>query len=92
MWLARIQQQLADAVPPDLLAKCSPIQQADLRVTQQWLRLIVWQLSTASGYLSSTATDESMQLLYPIKLSKDLWDTLQQIEVQAMDVHGIGLV
>lgn len=89
-WLAGLQQQLTEAVPLDL--KCTKIQEADLRVTQQWLRLVVWQLSTASGCLSSAAHDESMTLLYPIKLSKELAETLQYIEVSAMDVHGIGLV
>ena len=89
IWLAGLQQQLTDAVPPDL--KCTKIQEADLRVTQQWLRLVVWQLSTASASLSSTAHDESMTLQYPIKLSKDLADTLQYIEIEAMDVHGIWL-
>ena len=90
LWLTGIQQELDKAVPADL--KCTKIQEADLRVTQQWLRLVVWQLSTASGCLSSTAHDESMTLLYPIKLSKDLADTLQYIDVEAMDVHGIALV
>ena len=90
IWLAGLQQQLTDAVPPDL--KCTKVQEADLRVTQQWLRLVVWQLSTASGCLSSAAHDESMTLLYPIKLSKDLAETLQFIDIEAMDVHGIGLV
>ncbi|KAI4145302.1 MAG: hypothetical protein LQ340_006334, partial [Diploschistes diacapsis] len=86
-WLAGLQQQLTEAVPLDL--KCTKIQEADLRVTQQWLRLVVWQLSTASGCLSSAAHDESMTLLYPIKLSKELAETLQYIEVSAMDVEKL---
>ena len=90
LWLAGLQRQLSEAIPEHL--KCTKIQEADLKVTQQWLRTIVWQLSTAYGCLSSTAPDESMTLLYPIKVSKDMVEILRYIDTQAMDVHGIGLV
>jgi hypothetical protein len=88
--LASIQRQLSEAVREDV--KVTKIQEVDIRVTQQWLRTIVWQLSTASGCLSSTAQDESMTLLYPIKISKELTEILGYIEIQAMEVHGVGFV
>ena len=85
-----MQQQLTDAVPLNL--KCTEIQEADMRITQQWLRTIVWQLSTASGCLSSTNADESMTFRYPIEIAKDLASVTMRISLPAMQVHGIGLV
>lgn len=90
IWLAQLQQQLTEAVPIDL--KCTEIQEADVRITQQWLRTIVWQLSTASGCLSSTASNESMTLSYPIEIAKDLAAITARLSLESMEVHGIGLV
>ena len=90
VWLAQLQQQLTEAVPEDL--KCTEIQEADVRITQQWLRTVVWQLSTASGCLSSTASDESMTLSYPIKIAKDLAAITSRLSLESMEAHGIGLV
>ena len=89
-WLAHIQQQLTDAVPHNL--KCTEIQEADIRITQQWLRTIVWQLSTASGCLSSTNADESMTFRYPIEIARALSSVTTRISIPAMQVHGVGLV
>ena len=89
-WLARLQRQVTEAVPMDV--KCTTIQEADIRITQQWLRSIVWQLSTASGCLSSTAVDRSMTLRYPIEIAQDLAAVTTRLPLDAMDVHGIGLV
>ena len=89
-WLAQLQRQVTEAVPIDV--KCTTIQEADLRITQQWLRTIVWQLSTASGCLSSTARDSSMTLRYPIEIAQDLAAVTTRLPLDAMDVHGIGMV
>ena len=90
VWLAHMQQQLTDAVPPNM--KCTEIQEADMRITQQWLRTIVWQLSTQSGCLSSTNTEESMTFRYPIEIARDLAAVTTRLSLPAMQVHGIGLV
>ena len=89
-WLLQLQRQVTEAVPVD--AKCGPIQEADIRITQQWLRTIIWQLSTASRTLSSTAVNQSMTLRYPIEIARDLATLTMRLPMEAMDVHGIGIV
>ena len=89
-WLTQRQKQITDALPEDI--SCTEIQEADLRVTQQWLRAIVWQLATASGCLSSQSTDVSMTFSYPIKIAGDLLLTVNRLSRQSLEIHGIGLV
>ena len=68
------------------------VQMADLLVSQQWLRLVVWQLSTKLGLLSSTSVHESMTFQYPISIARDLTISTWNISQQSMEIHGIGLV
>lgn len=89
-WLANLQQQLSDALPPNLNSTES--QAADLRISQQWLRTMVWQLSITNGYLSSTSPDSSMTFKYPIEIARDLARDISILSLQSMEVHGIGLV
>lgn len=88
--LARLQQQLTEALPPFLSTTES--QAADLRTSQQWLRTMVWQLSIANGFLSSTSLDTSMTFRYPIEIAKDLVEVTRQFSKQSMEIHGIGLI
>lgn len=89
-WLARLQQQLSDALP--LYLQCTESQAVDLRCSQQWLRTMVWQLSISHGFLSSAASDNAMSFKYPIDISRDLVHSASQFSQSAMEVHGIGLV
>lgn len=88
--LARLQQQLTEALPAFL--NTTESQAADLRTSQQWLRTMVWQLSIANGFLSSTSPDNSMTFRFPIEIAKDLVAVAGQFSKQSMEIHGIGLV
>lgn len=88
--LARLQQQLTEALPAFL--NTTESQAADLRTSQQWLRTMVWQLSIANGFLSSNSPDTSMTFRFPIEIAKDLVAVTEQFSKQSMEVHGIGLV
>lgn len=89
-WLARLQQQLSDALPQYL--QCTESQAVDLRCSQQWLRTMVWQLSISHGFLSSAASDNAMSFRFPIEVSRDLVHSASQFSQGAMEVHGIGLI
>ena len=89
-WLANLQQQLSDALPPNLNSTES--QAADIRISQQWLRTMVWQLSITNGYLSSSSPDSSMTFKYPIEIARDLAKDISILSLQSMEVHGIDLV
>lgn len=89
-YLSQLQSQLVEALPPTL--DCTENQAADVRITQHWLRCMVWQLSMTNGYLKSKSDDASMTFNYPIEIARDLLKDIGNISLQAMEVHGVGLV
>lgn len=89
-WLAQLQQRLAHALPACLDGTES--QAADLRISQQWLRTMVWQLSISRGYLSSGSSQSSMTFHFPIIIARDLAAFTRQLSAQSMEIHGIGFV
>jgi len=89
-YLAALQQQLTEALPTYLNSTES--QAADLRVSQQWLRTMVWQLSIQNGCLSSSHENPSMTFQYPVEISRDLITMTSGFSHQSMEVHGVGLV
>ncbi|MCJ1287759.1 hypothetical protein MMC26_007111 [Xylographa opegraphella] len=90
IWLSTLQRQLDEALPEEL--NCPEAQEADLRISQQWLKIVVWQMSTASGCLSSTSTDAFMSFTYPIDVSKEIFAITSRLSPQSIEVHGIGLL
>ncbi|KAK0103195.1 hypothetical protein ONS95_014991 [Cadophora gregata] len=84
-----LQQQLSRPHPTSL--SLTSIQKADILVTQQWLRLIVWQSSMRQGLLSSTASEESMTFRYPLKIAHSLLDVISSLPTYSIEVHGMGI-
>ncbi|KAJ5519233.1 hypothetical protein N7453_001655 [Penicillium expansum] len=68
--LVRLEERIQSAVPADL--DLPDILMADLRVSQQWLRIMIWQLSTTAGFLSTNPTHECMDFRYPLLIAQDL--------------------
>ncbi|KAJ2899792.1 RING-3 protein [Zalerion maritima] len=67
------------------------IQKADLLMTQQWLRLIVWQASLRQGLLSSHAEHPSMRFSFPLSVAHDTVAVLSALPPKAVEVHGMGI-
>lgn len=84
-----LQQQLNLPHPSHL--SLTAIQKADILVTQQWLRLIVWQSSMRQGLLSSVAADESMTFRYPLKIAHSLLSVISSVPIASIEVHGMGI-
>lgn len=89
-WIAQLQNQLTDALPAYL--DCTESQAVELRITQQWLRTMLWQLCVSQGLVSSVAVDNTRTFKYPIEVSRDLLSMTHQFSQHAMEVHGVGLV
>ncbi|KAF4627509.1 hypothetical protein G7Y89_g10641 [Cudoniella acicularis] len=84
-----LQQQLNRPHPSHI--SLTDIQKADILVTQQWLRLIIWQSSMRQGLLSSNAEDESMTFRYPLKIAHSLLDVISSLPTTSIEVHGMGI-
>ncbi|OHE90940.1 fungal specific transcription factor domain-containing protein [Colletotrichum orchidophilum] len=83
------------------------IQKADLLITQQWLRLIVWQSSMRQGLLSWTDPADSgggvssgsgvgggnsMCFSFPLTVARDTASILSSLPSKAVEVHGMGIM
>ncbi|KAI1775881.1 hypothetical protein F4818DRAFT_390644 [Hypoxylon cercidicola] len=74
--------------PDDLL----PTQKANLRVTQLWLRIILWQLRLRLGHLSDQrATRSSRTYHYPLEVAKELTLSTRDLPLHSFQVHGVGI-
>ena len=89
-WLSHLQKQLSDALPLDL--RTTAHQEADIRITQQWLKIMVWQLSMANNALSSRSTHVALTFKYPVVVAQALIHDVKQMGVASLEVHGVGLI
>lgn len=89
-WLVQLQQQLSGILPEKLTSTES--QAANLRVSHQWLRMVTWRASMASGFLSSTSPHPAMRFTYPVDIARDLIKGTSDLALSSMSVHGCGLV
>lgn len=87
--LAILQEQLCRDLD---LTNVSEIQRADVLITQQWLRLMVWQTALRLGLISSTSMNPSYSYAYPIQIASSLQDVLKTLPSTAIEVHGLGIV
>lgn len=87
--LAMLQEQLCRDLD---LTNVSEVQRADVLITQQWLRLMVWQTALRLGLISSTSINPSYSYSYPIQIASSLQDVLKTLPSIAIEVHGLGIV
>jgi hypothetical protein len=89
-WIARLQTQLSETVPAYI--ECSEQQVVEIRVTQHWLKAMVWQLSFCHGLIGNVPNEPCLTAMYLIGISRDLLSMTQQFAHEAMEIHGAGLV
>lgn len=89
-WIVDLQRQLAQVLPKKLVS--TQTQAVDLRTSQQWLKIMTWQLSMSHRLLSSEAEDQALTLKFPVELSREMVTEAIHFPKEAMEVHGIGLV
>lgn len=87
--LVQLEERLRTTVPASLDIPETLL--ANIRVSQQWLRVTVWQLCTMLGFLSSEAANESLTFRYPLQIARDLAISTWKLPLHSMQMHGIGL-
>ena len=78
--------------PEGNYASLNSMQKADLVVTKQWLKTLVWRLAMSNTLLSSSSPKECLSLLFPVRLSKQLRRQLSAITKEDIEIHGSGIV
>jgi len=88
--LSQLQKLVSDAVPTCLAN--TEIQAVDLRTSQCWLKIKVWQLAIGHDLISSTASDSTLTFRYPVDVSRELVEQFECVSRHAIEVHGSELV
>jgi hypothetical protein len=89
-WIPMLQENLARALPD--VGNRTEIQQADLLVSREWLKVVVWQLCVNRGLLRSKGQDECMSFRFPVSIARNMVTIGQQLPAIAMEPHGVGIV
>jgi len=67
-------------------------QKANLRVTQLWLRLVMWKLRLRLGYLVEDSYQHNMTFRYPIDIARELMLSTRDLPASSFTVHGVGMI
>lgn len=74
------------------ISSCTESQKADLLLTRQWLKTMVWQLCVTRALLSSSTDEESMSIAYPITIARDAIIASNIVPPTAFEANGVGIV
>lgn len=89
-WLLELERNVRTALPPNLEA--SDAEKANLRVSQFWLRIKLWELFPRFGFLSTESVYECLTFRYPIAVAADLTVLAMKLPITSLQVHGVGMV
>jgi SP family general alpha glucoside:H+ symporter-like MFS transporter len=89
-WLLRLEDDVHNALPSIL--DVSDDETANIRVSQYWLLIKLWELFPRWGFLSSDSAYECLTFRYPVGIANKLTNTMTILPVSSLQVHGIGMV
>lgn len=67
-------------------------QQVDIRITQQWLQVMMWNLGLEAPVDRLVRNRAFQELNLPLAGGKCVMETLSSVSKPSIDVHGIGVV
>jgi hypothetical protein len=70
----------------------SMMQRADLIITREWLRTLVWRLAMSQALLSSRTSKDCLSLLFPVRLSTNLRQQVSSMSREDIEAHGSSIV
>ncbi|KAF9883235.1 hypothetical protein FE257_003829 [Aspergillus nanangensis] len=91
-WVEQKHRELADDLWELEVSMLSDLQQADLVVTRQWMRTLLWQMAMSNCLLSSHASCPSLSLEMPLRLSTQLRQFLTRISQNTLQIHGSSIL
>ncbi|KAF2261348.1 hypothetical protein CC78DRAFT_500227 [Lojkania enalia] len=87
--LTLAQKQLNDDVASKNLE--NELQRADISMTQQWMRIFLWQKALEVTSMSSTDPDHEFSFSFPAKVAKDVLSYLTSLSRESLEAHGPGM-
>ncbi|EAW12051.1 putative C6 zinc finger domain protein [Aspergillus clavatus NRRL 1] len=91
-WVEQKHRELEDELWELEVSSLTDMQQADLVVTRQWMRTLLWQMAMSNCLLSSHASCPSLSLEMPLRLSSQLRQFLTRISQNTVQIHGSSLL
>lgn len=88
--LARAQQELSADESP--LSLESELQRADISMTQQWMRIFLWQHALNVTNLSSANAHDEFSFSFPAQVAQNVLSNLSSLSKQSVEAHGPGMV
>lgn len=88
--LALAQQQLSSDEAP--LSLENELQRADISMTQQWMRIFLWQHALNVTNLSSMNNDNEFSFSFPAQVAQNVLSSLSSLSKQSVEAHGPGMV
>lgn len=92
-WVEAKSRELEGSPESDSMsfANLSQMQRADLSITREWLRTLVWRLAMGQTLLSSRSSKECLSLLFPVRLSQSLRVQVSNMSRHDIEVHGSSI-
>ncbi|KAH6612188.1 hypothetical protein B0J18DRAFT_447424 [Chaetomium sp. MPI-SDFR-AT-0129] len=90
--LDAIQGAIRSALDPQHIGVLCETQIANLRVTQLWLLVILWQLRLRLGLLvQDVGAPCHLTFYYPVEIGEELGRVVRGISIDSIKVHGAGI-
>lgn len=87
--LALAQQQLS--CDEASLSLENELQRADITMTQQWMRIFLWQHALNVTSMSSEHQNEEFSFSFPAKVAQTVLSNLSSLSRQSIEAHGPGM-
>jgi len=87
--LALAQQQLS--CDEASLSLEDELQRADIIMTQQWMRIFLWQHALNVTKMSSEHQNEEFSFAFPAKVAQTVLSNLSSLSRQSIEAHGPGM-
>lgn len=70
---------------------CNSVQQADLLVTHQWMRLLLWKTAVSRLAMTSDPSGTLDSIVFPVQAARDLLSSISSLSMDALEAHGLGM-
>ncbi|KAG5928741.1 hypothetical protein E4U42_000054 [Claviceps africana] len=87
---AKLQRFLQSAIPE--VAARTANQQADLILSREWLKIVVWQLCVSKTLLCSSSPLESMSFQFPVSVARNVVVATSRLPMEALEANGVGIL
>ncbi|KFY58270.1 hypothetical protein V497_04928 [Pseudogymnoascus sp. VKM F-4516 (FW-969)] len=67
------------------------VQLADVSMTQQWMRVALWQYSLSVTDFRSDGDDEEFTFSFPVQVARNALNSLSNLSQQSLEAHGPGM-